>query len=162
MKTINKTLSSLIILSSLLLQSANGQAGHHQVNIEFTCISLDASIRKEKLYYLKNNRPINIRVNNLFHSPVYKYSGLNTLSFYTKGENGKHLLKGKANIDQNLKNACVFFYQESSENNSPKYKTIAFENSAEKYPAGSYRFYNLTKETVAIKIGEESIIALFV
>ena len=154
MNIISKKTSLYITFITLFFSHLGAKEPELLINTEFNCISMDSSIRSDKLYYIQDEKPESIRVNNLFRSPVYKYKGVKTISFYRQGPNGTHELAATAAINPRLKKTCLLFVSVASNTGAKKYKIIVFDDNTNDYPAGSYRFYNLTPEPIAVKFGD--------
>ena len=142
---------TLYLLLSVLYQPAYAVDKALDVTIDFKCLGWAASSRNAKLYYVTDNEPQLLKMNELFRSDKYDYTGGRNLSFYEKSADGKLKKISNVRINGKAKDWLFIFIKEGSD----QYKVLGLEDGSKSYPGGSFRFYNISTRDMGLKLGDD-------
>ncbi len=122
---------------------------------EFSCLSWPDRL-KEVLYVRTEGEYKPVDVQSLKRSSLIKYVGSNPVVFYRKGKDSEgntvYSPAAQVEIGETLERPLLLFRNDGS-----GYAIGAMEDSFQKYPVGSYRFYNLTDMDLKARLGTRLI-----
>lgn len=138
----------------LSADAAENQEGY--INKVISCVSWEKPIH-EPLYIRSKGSMEPLRVHNMKRSQPFDYHGPNPMIFYRpkgQSEAGENQFEEVArfSIDTALEQPLLFFVKDDNQ-----YKVFALEDSFEKYPTSSYRFYNFTDKHLIAKMGSDTL-----
>lgn len=103
-----------------------------------------------------------IRLSSEARSPEYHYRGPVELTFFRErtGPEGKILRDpvARTEIPSDLRRALFLFFPIDAPGGAERYRILTIDDSRAAFPAGSYRFYNLTDHRIAGQIGESQFV----
>ncbi|GHC05036.1 hypothetical protein [Cerasicoccus arenae] len=143
-----------VLLSGFIFPSL-ACAADAVANVEttFSCVSWGKPI-KDTLYVRSDGEMIPLRVHSMRRSSEVDYHGSNPIVFFRKGKDGQeqdaYQPVAQVQLDGSIKKPLFFFAGEGG-----NYKIVTLEDSFDKYPTGSYRFYNFTERDLIAKMGDE-------
>lgn len=108
--------------------------------------------------------PVELKLDNLYRGELYNYRGGNPVEVYrlVEDQNGQQTREVVATVDIGhlyRKPLLLFFEYDKGENNSQKssgYMVIPVEDDINGFGNGAFRFLNLSRETVNIRLGKET------
>lgn len=123
------------------------------ITVDFQCLGLGEQFRRMNLYYMDGDEVKNIVMNDLARTRSYEYTGLRNLVFYSDPEIQKAVTSIKLSITK--KKPLLLFLPNEKQESKKLYRIVEIEDSASKFGAGTYFFYNLSSRDLAWKVGKE-------
>ena len=126
---------------------------------DFTCIAMEEGTISEELYFRDSEDYVPIKLRSHRRSVTYSVPSVKDLFvFYIKGpidQNGvqTYLVVGKVKVDSSSRR--FLFLLDKREGHALPIGIFPVDDSAESFPASSFRFLNVTPHLIAIKFAEE-------
>ncbi len=111
------------------------------------------------IYYRSDNEEQKIELRKMIRSRPYDYTGPTSLVFYTKekGPEGQTVMLPVASVDfsQDTKDPLILFIKNPDTEDKRRFITWLIDDNADNFPYGSYQIFNLSKEQLRGRIGDQ-------
>lgn len=157
--TCARTFAAITLAATLALTAAplNAQPQQATVSTRFTALSLDGKV--DGIRYDSGGGSHTLWLSKVARTALQRYNGPAQIVFYVpaKGAEGEPIKQtvGTANLANFAGGEALLIF--SANKNAPgQYHVFAVDDSGARFPANSWRVFNMTPNPVALKVGDQS------
>lgn len=152
-------LSHTVFCACLLLPLSLWGKESPQYSIDFTVLPWQGMKPPKGIFYETDGAVVELRFQQVRRSPVYSYQGPSPLVFFRQeiNEDGEIVSVAVAQVDLTKgsgRSLLLFAMRPGNADTGPDIGVVVLDDSPEFFKAGSYYLFNLCKEELYCKVGE--------